>query len=100
MVEIIQKNEEQCWLKVSKTSFLNRMTGIDIKSKLEELLKEQENIVIIIDLFGITEIDADGYHQLMDVMDIADASNCSLYFSNVAEQIDELICNLTETSES
>lgn len=100
MVKLNIYNRDQYVLEVSKTSYLNNMTGLEITNVISKSIKKLKNTNLIIDLHEIKEIDADGYHYLMDIMKLATSHNFNIHFTNVSEQIDELISNLTETSES
>lgn len=98
MINIKQSDKNDYLVSLTGTRIINKESGRKILTEIAPLL--EKHAVITIDLDDVIKIDSDGYADLTEIMKVSDSKNSDVHFTNINEDLNELIENLTLTSES
>lgn len=97
MIRIVFNSDGTVTAGINSAGVFNKEIGRQLRSQLGELLDGHKRITI--DLSGVNHIDSDGFGTLKDLFNVSIENNCDLHFTNVHDNISELVTNLSYTEE-
>lgn len=89
MVDLILFKDNTYTAKVLNEKVLNDVVGSEISAVIMPILQEHD--LITIELNDISRFEGEGYNVLSDLFRLSVANNCMLRFTNVHDDIFELI---------
>lgn len=97
MISIVFNDDNTITAGINSDGIFNKEIGRQLRSQIGELLDKHSCITV--DLSGVSYIDSDGFGTLKDLFNVSVENNCDLHFSNVDDNISELVTNLSYTEE-
>jgi ABC-type transporter Mla MlaB component len=97
MLSISQVNNNSYKFSFNEIIFIDRAIGDELVFEVVKRITTNGNLLI--DLDGIKEIDSNGFKALFEITSIASNRYCQVSFTNVNDEISEMINNLTYTSD-
>jgi ABC-type transporter Mla MlaB component len=79
------------------TDILDQTGGSELFQRIRPYINQERNIII--DLGQVKTINSDGFGFLKEIMNLSAFKGCSIYFSNISDEIEDLIDSLTITNE-
>lgn len=97
---IVFKNtrDNELLILFSNTNTFDEKHGVEFVKKMKLNFKEHE--IITVDLQGIVNIDTKGYKFLSEINKWANDQGCNIHYTNVHDNLNEIIDSFTLTSES
>jgi len=95
MISVKEIKPNEFWLHCIDIEIINEKSGKEIFENTKAIMGEKLNITI--DLKDITSISGKGYSFLYETVKEADINMSKIYFSNIHNDLDELINTLSLT---
>lgn len=89
MVDLILFKDNTYTARVLKEKVLGDALGIEVSRVVKPLLQEHD--LITVELNDISSFEGEGYNVISDLFRLSVANNCMLRFTNVHDDIFELI---------
>lgn len=97
LLDIKEFASSEVKISFKNTGILDYKVGFELQEEAKPIIKTERDIII--DLEKITSINSDGFGFLKEIINIAAYKSCTISFTNINEEIDELIESLTFTNE-
>ncbi len=98
MVGLETTSEGIIWAMVKDVKVFDEKTGKDLAKILK--FKVIEHDMITINLDGVEKFTDEGYREFSNLIHLAFENNCTLYFSEVHENLTEIIDSFVKNNES